>query len=320
LIVLAAMTPVVAAGLVADAGRPWFWKSLRWFHAAAFTPVLMVLMLGVGVQMTSGVAYGRADTVQHAIGTAVPGVLLIVIACFAPLALFKLLAFVDPTTNSGAALRTGLSATDTMGGFLAGHPGAAGSGATEASSASREGRSSGEAAADDATAGRFSQAQTGLLRSVGGGVGTVAAAGVNLMDRAASTATAVGSDLTDQMGVGHPSYHPFIAGAAGNGDDSFPNVAGRPSAQSTDPGLPPQALADGQGSGDAMPAVTPARGEDGAGGEGEGTPRPASRRGRGGISGSGPAGGADGPAGSGTVVGAGEEAASAAASVPIVPI
>ena len=48
LIVLAAMTPVAAAGLVGEAGRAWFWKSLRWFHAAAFTPVLMVLMLGVG--------------------------------------------------------------------------------------------------------------------------------------------------------------------------------------------------------------------------------------------------------------------------------
>src|SRR4051812_8397991 len=148
LIVLAAMTPVMAAGLVADAGRAWFWKSLRWFHAAAFTPVLMVLMLGVGVQMTSGITYGRADTVGHAVGTAVPGVLLILIACFAPLALFKLLAFVDPTTNSGAALRAGLSATDGIGGFLSAQ-GQAGS----APSRSGEARSSGEAAAADATDG-----------------------------------------------------------------------------------------------------------------------------------------------------------------------
>ena len=48
LIVLAAITPAAAAGLVSDAGRTWFWKSLRWFLAAAFTPVLMVLMLGIG--------------------------------------------------------------------------------------------------------------------------------------------------------------------------------------------------------------------------------------------------------------------------------
>src|SRR5215213_5432879 len=112
LLVLAAMTPAAAAGLVGEAGRTWFWKSLRWFHAAAFTPVLMVLMLGVGVQITTGVAYGRADTTEHAVGTALPGVLLIVISCFAPLALFKLLAFVDPTTNSGAALRASLATAD----------------------------------------------------------------------------------------------------------------------------------------------------------------------------------------------------------------
>ena len=61
LIVLAATTPVAAAGLVSDAGRTWFWKSLRWFLAAAFTPVLMVLMLGIGVQITTGVANGLAE-------------------------------------------------------------------------------------------------------------------------------------------------------------------------------------------------------------------------------------------------------------------
>ena len=67
-----------------DVGRSWFWKSFRWFHAAAFTPVLMVLVLGVGVQMTSGVATGMTDDLQKAIGTAVPGVILICIGCFEP--------------------------------------------------------------------------------------------------------------------------------------------------------------------------------------------------------------------------------------------
>src|SRR5829696_3792903 len=109
LIVLAALTPAAAAGLVSDAGRVWFWKSLRWFLAAAFTPVLMVLMLGVGVQITTGVANGLANSTQQAIGTALPGVILILIACVAPVALFKLLAFVDPNTSSGAALRAGLA-------------------------------------------------------------------------------------------------------------------------------------------------------------------------------------------------------------------
>jgi hypothetical protein len=37
-------------------------------------------------------------------------VILILISSVAPLALFKLLAFVDPNTSSGAALRMGLAA------------------------------------------------------------------------------------------------------------------------------------------------------------------------------------------------------------------
>ncbi|MCR6490892.1 type IV secretion system protein [Cellulomonas sp. P24] len=76
LMVLAATNPVSAAGLVWDGGRSWFWKTFRWFLAAAFTPVLMVLMLGLGVKATSGVALSMTDSLQTAIGTAVPGVVL----------------------------------------------------------------------------------------------------------------------------------------------------------------------------------------------------------------------------------------------------
>ena len=123
LMVLSATTPISAAGLVSDAGRSWFWKSLRWFHAAAFTPVLMILVLGIGIQMTTGVANGLADKTQAAIGTALPGVILILISCFAPLALFKLLAFVDPGTSSGAAVRQGLAAQGGLQGLLGGMSG-----------------------------------------------------------------------------------------------------------------------------------------------------------------------------------------------------
>ena len=61
LLVLVATGPLSAAGLVSDFTRSWFWKSLRWFHAAAFTPVLMVMVLGVGVQFANGVAAHLAD-------------------------------------------------------------------------------------------------------------------------------------------------------------------------------------------------------------------------------------------------------------------
>ena len=172
LIVLAAITPAAAAGLVSDAGRTWFWKSLRWFLAAAFTPVLMVLMLGIGVQITTGVANGLAEGTQRAIGTALPGVILILIACVAPVALFKLLAFVDPNTSSGAALRTGMAEVGGVRGLLAG-------GDTDDTGAGGDtgfdGRSQGEAASEDATDTRLQHAQAGLLRTVGGPAGGAAA-------------------------------------------------------------------------------------------------------------------------------------------------
>ena len=132
LMVLAATTPVAAAGLLSEVGRSWFWKSLRWAHAAALSPVLMVLVLGVGVQATTGVANGLSDGTPAAIGTAIPGVLLILVACFSPMALFKLLAFVDPGTSSGAALRRGLAASGGLQGLLGG--GGASSGAGSAGS------------------------------------------------------------------------------------------------------------------------------------------------------------------------------------------
>jgi hypothetical protein len=73
------------------------------------------------------VANGLADKTQAAIGTALPGVILILISCFAPMALFKLLAFVDPGTSSGAAVRQGLAAQGGLQGLLGGMSGSQGS-------------------------------------------------------------------------------------------------------------------------------------------------------------------------------------------------
>ncbi|MEJ7742391.1 MAG: hypothetical protein WKF73_07495 [Nocardioidaceae bacterium] len=160
LMVLAATTPISAAGLLGDAGKTWFWKSLRWFHAAAFTPVMTVLVLGIGVQMTTGVANGQSDKMSAAIGTALPGVVLILIGCFSPLALFKLLAFVEPGTSSGAAMRAGLAAQGGLTGLLGGSPPSADS--NGAARIHAHGRSDGEAGAENATTDRFSKTAGGV--------------------------------------------------------------------------------------------------------------------------------------------------------------
>ena len=311
LIVLAAVTPIAAAGLVSEAGRAWLWKSLRWFIAAAFAPVSMVLVLGIGVQITTGVANGLTNKIEQAIGTALPGVILILIASVAPAALFKLLAFVDPNTSSGAALRLGLAEAGGLRGLLSN--GAADGGGGSAVGA--DGRSEGEAASEDSTNSRLSQAQSGLLRSFGGAMGTA----VSLAQGIGSRATAIGSDLTNQMGVGHLSYYPdvnagrigrgrggpadYTAGGDGDTNAEQPSDQGDLSASESNPPedalLAPAPTQPANVPTDPSPR-TPAR---------AGTPT--------GQMGSFKGGGAADVGGAGAAAG---EAAGAAATVPIVPI
>jgi type IV secretion system protein TrbL len=196
LIVLAAVTPISAAGLVTDFGRSWFWKSFRWFHAAALTPPLMVLGLGVGVKITTGVALGAENDVLKSIGTAFVGVILICTSAFSPLALYRLFAFTDPGSTSGSALRAGLAAAGGIGGVLGGQQ-ASSSAATTTDGA---GRTAGEDGAASTTLGRFA---AGL-----GPVGDAVSTGIGIMASLGGTGATVGADLTNQMGVGHNNFPP----------------------------------------------------------------------------------------------------------------
>lgn len=245
LIILAATTPISAAGLSTEFGRSWFWKSFRWFHAAALTPVLMVLVLGIGAQLTAGATTGMTDDLQKSIGTAIPGVLLILMACFCPLALFKLLAFTDPGTTSGAAMRAGMAAQGGIGGVLGGSQSG---GTTSAASASDgQGRSQGESSAEDTTSGRFgsngggANGFLGKLGAVAGPVGQAAAAGIGFADNLGNRAATIGADLSNQMGVGHNQYVPdFSSSRRGGGsskEDGNPAVNGSgPSSPKADQG------------------------------------------------------------------------------------
>lgn len=221
LLVLVATGPIAAAGLAAGFSRGWFWKSFRWFHAAAFTPVLVVLVLGLGISMTTGVVTGEADGLAKTIGTAIPGVFLICIAAFSPLALFKLLAFVDPGTSSGAAMRAGYEAQ----GGLRGLASRAGSTSNAASSVDSHGRSSSEVSAEGQANQRAAKA-TGTLASTGGGLvhpalgaaGAVVGVGVSAMVSAGTRGAAIGADVSNQAGVGHNTYVPDFQPARRTGD------------------------------------------------------------------------------------------------------
>lgn len=342
LIILAATTPLAAAGLLSDSGKDWFWKSLRWTHAAALSPVLMVLVLGVGVQTTTGVANGLADGTLAAIGSALPGVLLILIACFSPLALFKLLAFVDPGTSSGAALRRGLASSGGLQGLLGGGTsggsgsaaqatsgGNAGDGATgggaggsAAGGTAGGGRSAGESAGEDATSARFSQAEQGWLSTLGGGAGAAAASGIGVMQRLSAASAAVGVDMASQMDVGSSSYYPDHELHRTTRPDRRPTSSAPDANDATSGAADPQAIGPDGGTPDtgpptanpgpsASPTPTPPMPSTGG-------PTPgATPAGTG--AGSAAAGGSTGAACAGAGAGAGG-AAGAAASVPIVPV
>lgn len=217
LIVLVATGPIAAAGLVSDAGRSWFWKSLRWFHAAAFTPVLMVLVLGIGVKMSTGVAAGLADSTQKAIGTALPSVMLVYIAAVAPLALFKMLAFVDPGTPSGASFRQGLALQGGLQNLLGG---GSGGGSSAASKSDGNGQAAGESSAEGTTGDRFSKSTQGMLSNLPA-IGQAASAGLGMVQSLGAKGGSLLADETNQAGVGHQTYGPDFSNIRSGGSSSM---------------------------------------------------------------------------------------------------
>lgn len=265
LIVLSVTTPISAAGLLSEVGRSWFWKSFRWFHAAAFTPVVMTLMMGIGIQLAGAVAADDFGGSQVAVGSALPAVGMILMSAVAPLALFKLLAFVDPGTNSGAAGRAGMAAIGGISGLLGGRQ----TGSNQAAQVDANGRSAGEQQAEATNVARMAG---GVVQQAAGGaggggrmaavgallapIGAAMATGLRLASAAGGAAAAVGTDLANQMGVGHHTYQPDWHNPAGSrpprpnhhndgGERPDPtpetSAAKRPAASSTTPAVPPVA-------------------------------------------------------------------------------
>jgi hypothetical protein len=178
-------------------------------------------VLGLGISLTTGIVEGEADGPARTIGTAIPGVFLICIAAFSPLALFKLLAFVDPGTSSGAAMRAGYEAQ----GGLRGLTGRAVGTSNAASSVDGHGRSSSEVSSEGQANQRAAQATSSLASkggsAIGPGAGVIGAAvgvGVGAMVSAGTRGAAIGADLTNQAGVGHNTYVPDFQPTRRTGD------------------------------------------------------------------------------------------------------
>lgn len=205
LIVLVATGPIAAAGLVNETTRAWFWKAFRWFHAAVASPLLVVIVTGVGMKFAEGVAAGKAGTVEASVGTVLPAAVLICIAVISPVALFKMLAFLDPGTSSGASMRSGMQAMGGLQGLLSGNPSA--SAGDDTASSSSGSQSAGEVSAEAATTTRVA----GAVQQGGsflGPIGVGLAAGLGVMTKLGTLGTAVLTDVTNQEGVGHNTYQP----------------------------------------------------------------------------------------------------------------
>ena len=219
LIILVATAPISAGGLVSDVGKVWFWKTLRWFFSCLLISPCAALLLGIGVKLSDGAInhtpppcapnhcndgdwifshIAQMEKWQHSqnsasAGMAIVGCIVIAIGAVCPLILFRLLAFVEPGTASGAALRQSWSDAGGMSGVLSGG-GKQSSGSSAATASSGDGRSGGESGAESQTQGRLAVAM--------GAFGT----GMQLATSFAHKAADLGSDVLGGAGVGSPGY------------------------------------------------------------------------------------------------------------------
>jgi hypothetical protein len=98
--VLVATIPFTAAGLMARSTARWFWISARWILTAIILKPAFALVLVIGLTSVSDA--------QGVVGL-LAGAAVLWVALFSPMALFRLLAFVDPATDTGAAFRDAAS-------------------------------------------------------------------------------------------------------------------------------------------------------------------------------------------------------------------
>lgn len=215
LMILTATMPIAAAGALGEGTKAWMWMSIRWFVAACLTAPLLALVVGVGVQISRaafpGVSAHHRDVVAHPqiadssanVGMAVVGCVVFLIACFCPMALFRLLAFVDPGTGSGASFRTTLAANGGVSGLLSGRGGAEGQGSGAATQVASDGRAASETSADTETANRF---QSSLMKALGT-AGQAAGGAIDAVGNVAAHGASMTVDVMGQAGVGHQGYY-----------------------------------------------------------------------------------------------------------------
>jgi type IV secretion system protein TrbL len=217
LLILTATMPIAAAGALGEGTRTWMWKSIRWFVAACLTAPLLALVIGVSVQISRAAFTDTATDEQPAgqvaseviraneshVGMAVVGCVILLVACFCPMVLFRLLAFVDPGTASGASFRTNLAANGGVAGLISGRGATADQGSGAATQVAPDGRSASESGADAETANRFQSRAARAFGVAGQAVGKT----MDSIGSVAATGASMSVDVMGQAGVGHQGYY-----------------------------------------------------------------------------------------------------------------
>ncbi|AEA28828.1 hypothetical protein Psed_6747 (plasmid) [Pseudonocardia dioxanivorans CB1190] len=200
ILVLVATLPITAAGLMTNTTSSWFWRALRWTIAAIVLKPALALVLVIGVNMLGQ---------PSGIGGLLAGAGVLLVSLFCPLAVFRLLAFVEPGTAAGATFRSNLSA-------------ASGSG-----SSGSAGAAAGESSAEESNTSRFDAASSGSSGSSGGsssggsgGSGGGLSQLGGMVGGAAAAAASFGNAQMDGGGIGWGYGGPA---GAGNSNSSNQN-------------------------------------------------------------------------------------------------
>ena len=207
LLILTATLPITAAGAMSEGSKSWMWKSIRWFLACCLMDPMLALVLGIGSQfawagLPDGAAADGSSSAEN-IAMSVVGSLILLVACFMPMVLFRLLAFVDPGTASGASFRSTMNANGGVAGLLRGksaHHGPAAVGSAAASETAPDGRTTAEGSAEAETATRWQSSKIGKAAGV-------VASGMERTGRIAQGGAGMGVDVLGQSGIGNQGYY-----------------------------------------------------------------------------------------------------------------
>lgn len=263
IMVLIATIPIAAACLISDTTASMFWRAVRWLLAAVLMKPALALVVVIGVNIMS-----RTEGVAGLLaGTAV-----LLISLFCPMVLYRFLAFVDPGTGAGMAVRSyggarssgepgGDNGTSEMinnaratqkaydigsgsssggsaaGGELGGSTATGGASGGAGAGAGAGGSAGGGAAAGGGAGGAAAGA------GVAGGAAAAAVVGGYLATKALGQAAGgYGSSQMAQTGIGHPGPAPEagasggqISSAAGGAYSSTSNRIGQFSSSDSGP-------------------------------------------------------------------------------------